>query len=118
MIWSIDMELDELVADSKSGEGTSGNQHQRSGEKDKHVVADLVKKLLVCEMFRRLARDTEQLSCRLPELLNLALAESGSIVAWFSPRALVSTNRTGTSVRSGRGRVFCWFDSTLRVCPH
>jgi hypothetical protein len=118
MIWSIDMELDELVADSKSSEGTSGNQHQRNGEKDKHVVADLVKKLLVCEIFHRLACDTERLSCRLPELFNLALAESGSIVVWSLPRASVSTNHTGTSVRSGRGRVFCWFDSTLPVCPH
>ena len=47
MIWSIDMELDELIAESKSSEGTLVNGHQKNGEKDKQVVADLVKKLLV-----------------------------------------------------------------------
>ena len=51
MIWSIDIELDELVTESKSSEGTSGNENQKSGEKDKQVVADLVKKLLVREVF-------------------------------------------------------------------
>ena len=51
MIWSIDIELDELVAESKSGESTSGNEHQKNGETDKQVVADLVKRLLVCEAF-------------------------------------------------------------------
>jgi len=48
MIWSIDMELDELVVESKSSEGTFGNERREGAEKDKQVVADLVKKLLVC----------------------------------------------------------------------
>jgi hypothetical protein len=47
MLWSIDIELDEFVADSKSTESTSGNGHQKDGEKDKQAVADLVRKLLV-----------------------------------------------------------------------
>lgn len=51
MIWSIDIELDELVAESKSCESTSGNEYQKNSERDKHVVADLVKKLLVCGTF-------------------------------------------------------------------
>lgn len=59
MIWSIDIELDELVAESKSGDGTSGNEQQKNGEKDKQAVADLVKKLLVCKVFSDLVRDTE-----------------------------------------------------------
>lgn len=50
MLWSIDIELDELVAESKSGEATSGNEHQKDGEKDKQVVAELVRKLLVCQV--------------------------------------------------------------------
>ena len=59
MIWSIDIELDELVMESKSSEGTSGNEHQRNNEKDKQVVADLVKKLLVCVVFRSFVSHTE-----------------------------------------------------------
>jgi len=55
MIWSIDIELDELVAESKFGEGGSGNEH----EKDKQVVADLVKKLLVCGLFSGLVCGTK-----------------------------------------------------------
>lgn len=54
MIWSIDMELDELVAESKFSEGASGSEHQKNGERDKQGVADLVKKLLVCKVFIRL----------------------------------------------------------------
>jgi THO complex subunit 2 len=50
MLWSIDIELDELVAESKSSETTTANEHQKDGEKDKQAVADLVRKLLVCEM--------------------------------------------------------------------
>ncbi|KAF9647035.1 hypothetical protein BDM02DRAFT_2819645 [Thelephora ganbajun] len=46
MVWSIDIELDESVAESKSSEGTSGIEHQKNREKDKQVVADLVKRLL------------------------------------------------------------------------
>lgn len=56
MLWSIDIELDELVAESKSSESTSRNVHQKGGERDKQTVADLVRRLLVCnilEMFRR-----------------------------------------------------------------
>jgi len=59
MIWSIDIELDELVMESKSSEGTSGNEHQRNGEKDKQVVADLVKKLLVREAFNSFVRNAK-----------------------------------------------------------
>lgn len=50
MIWSIDIGLDELVAESKLGEGASGIEDQKNAEKDKQVVADLVKKLLVCDL--------------------------------------------------------------------
>lgn len=62
MIWSIDIELDELVMESKSSESTSGNEHQRNGEKDKQVVADLVKKLLVREAFNSFVCDAKILS--------------------------------------------------------
>ena len=110
MIWSIDMELDELVAESKSGDGTSGNECQKNGEKDKQVVADLVKKLLVCGVIRSLVRGTENASSRPPELFNQGPAESDSIVAWSSLPVLALTSRTGTSVKSERGRVFCWSD--------
>jgi hypothetical protein len=115
MIWSIDIELDELVVESKSSEGTSGNEHQRCGEKDKQVVADLVKKLLVCEVFSRSVCHTEQFPHRPPELSNQVLAERGSTVAWFSLLVLALTSRTGTSVKFERGPAFCWFVSTLRI---
>lgn len=50
MIWSIDVELDELVVEAKFSEATSGNEHQKNGERDKQVVAELVKRLLVREV--------------------------------------------------------------------
>lgn len=46
MIWSIDVELDELVVEAKFNETTSGK-----GERDKQVVAELVKRLLVREAY-------------------------------------------------------------------
>jgi len=107
MIWSIDMELDELVVELKSSECMPGNERREGGEKDKQVVADLVKKLLVCVVTSSFVHDTKQFLCRLPELFNRVLVEKGSIVAWFSLPVLVSTNRIGTSARSERGRVFC-----------
>lgn len=115
MIWSIDIELDELVAESKSSDGTSGNGHQKGGEKDKQVVADLVKKLLVRKVFSDLVCDTERVSPRPPELSNQVLAEKGSIVAWSSLPVLALTSYTGTSARFERGRVFCRFISISRV---
>ena len=117
MIWSIDIQLDELAAESRSGEGTLGNEYYKNSEKDKQVVADLVKKLLVCKVLNRFVRDTEQFSRRPLELFNQVLAERGSTVAWFSLPVLVLTNHTGTSARSERGRVFCQFISILRVQP-
>lgn len=113
MIWSIDIELDELVTESKSSEGTSGNEQQKNGEKDKQVVADLVKKLLVREVISGFVRGVEQFSRRPPESFNQAPAERGSIVVWFLLPASVLTSRTGTSAKSERGRVSCWFSSTL-----
>ena len=77
MIWSIDIQLDELAAESRSSEGTLGNDYYKNGEKDKQVVADLVKKLLVCKVLSRLVRDTEQFSRRPLELFNQVLAERG-----------------------------------------
>jgi len=115
MIWSIDIELDELVAESKSSEGASGNEHQRNSEKDKQVVADLVKKLLVCRVFSSFVRHTERFSPRPPELSNQVHAERDLTVAWFLLLVLALTSRTGTSVRFERGRAFCWFISTLRI---
>ena len=118
MIWSIDIELDELVAESRSCEGAEEIEQQKNGEKDKQVVADLVKKLLVCGVVSGFVCGTKNLFCRPPELYNQDPAEKGSIVAWFSLLVLASTSRTGTNARSGRGRVFCWFDSTLPVYSH
>ena len=115
MIWSIDIELDELVVESRYSEGTLGNEHQKNSERDKQAVADLVKKLLVCDVACSFVHNTEQLSYRSPELSSQVPAERGSIVAWFSLPVLVLTSRTGTSERSERGRVFCWFDPTLRA---
>ena len=112
MIWSIDMELDEVVAESRSSEGTN---HQKNGEKDKQAVADLVKKLLVREMGCGTVCGTTHSSCRPPESFNQVPAERDSIVVWFLLPVLVLTSRTGTSARSERGRVFCWFNSALCV---
>ena len=66
MIWSIDIELDELVVEAKSSEGTSGDEQQRNGERDKQAVADLVKKLLVCEymIVSSVALNSSPLGCR------------------------------------------------------
>ena len=115
MIWSIDIELDELVAESKSGDGTSGNEQQKSSEKDKQVVADLVKKLLVRKVLSNLVCDTEEFSRRPPGLSNQVLVERGSIVAWFSLQVLALTSHTGTSARFERERVSCWFVSNSHV---
>lgn len=115
MIWSIDIELDELVVESRSSESTS---HQKNGEKDKQVLADLVKKLLVRKMTCSFVRGAEQLHCRPSESFNQVLVERGLIVAWYLPQALVLTSRTGISARSERGRAFCWSDFALRVYPH
>ena len=51
IIWSIDIQLDELVLEAKSTEASSGSEHQRNGEKDKQAVAELVRRLLVREIF-------------------------------------------------------------------
>jgi len=118
MIWSIDIGLDELVAESKYGEGDSGTEHQNHAEKDKQVVADLVKKLLVCDLTGGFVCDTKQSSCRPLELFSRDLAEKGSIIVWFSLPVLVLTSRTGTNARFERGQAFCWFDFTLPVCLH
>ena len=112
MLWSIDIELDELVAESKASESTSGGEHQKDGEKDKQVVADLVRKLLVCQPFQCFVPCTEPFSPRRLESFNLVLAESVLIVASFMPPVLVSTNRTGTSAKFERGRVYCWYHPT------
>ena len=59
MSWAIDVKLNELVVESKSSEGVLGNEQQKNGEKDKQVVADLVKKPLVYEVIPGLIRDTD-----------------------------------------------------------
>ena len=118
MIWSIDIGLDELVAESKYGEGASGDEHQNNAERDKQVVADLVKKLLVCDSTRGFVCDTKQLSRRPLELFSQDPAEKGSIIVWFSLPVLVLTSHTGTNARSERGQVFCWFDFALPVYFH
>ena len=115
MVWSIDIELNELAAEPKSNEGASGNEHQKNSEKDKQVVADLVKKLLVREVFSSFVRHTEQFSRSPQELSNQVLAERGSTAAWFSLLVLALISRTGTSVKFGRGRAFCWSISTLCI---
>ena len=83
MLWSIDIELDELVAESKSSESTLGNEQQKDGENDKQAVADLVRKLLVCEVLECFVDCTKRFSFsqRLPESFNQVLAENGSILA-------------------------------------
>jgi len=106
------------VAESKFGESASEIEQQKNGEKDKQVVADLVKKLLVCDATGGFVCDTKHLYCRPPELFSQEPAEKGSIIAWYSLPVLVSTNLTGTNARSERERVFCWFDSTLPVYFH
>ena len=113
MIWSIDIGLDELVAESKSGEGALGIEHQKNAEKDKQVLADLVKKLLVCDSTSGFVCGTKQFSCRPLELSSQDPAEKGSIIVWFSLPVLVLTSHTGTNARSERGRAFCWFNFTL-----
>ena len=118
MIWSIDIGLDELVAESKSGEGASGIEHQRNAEKDKQAVADLVKKLLVGYPTSVFACGTKQWSRRPLESSSQDPAEKGSIIVWFSLPVLVSTSRTGTNAKSERGQAFCWFNFTLLVYLH
>jgi hypothetical protein len=117
MTRSIDIELDELVVEAKSSEGASGNEQQRNGERDKQAVADLVKKILVCEytVVSSLALNSPP---RLPEFFNQVLAEKGSTLAWFTLPVLVFAGLTGTSAKFERGPAFCWFNSTSCASNH
>lgn len=107
MLWSIDMELDELVAESKSCEAISENGHKKDGEKDKLAVADLVRKLLVRGVLEYFVGYVNQFSRRPPGSCNQVHAENGSIVALFTLPVLVLISRIGTSAKFARGRVFC-----------
>lgn len=115
MLWSIDIELDELVAEAKASEATVGNEHQKDGEKDKQVVADLVRKLLVCEPLESFLARTKRSSHRPPGSFSQVRAESGSTVAWFTLPVSVLTSRTGTNAKFERGPAFCSYNPLFRM---